>query len=1342
MKHNPIGSLIQMLLGIASGVQNMNKFLSLGIFIMLLTPIGVFADDVHNNVGPIVNIMAGENTTVGYYITNNVSDNYSSCNFGNGGNTGTLKIIIPSDVDITANATTLKFTGCDKTQYVRFMSNGSTVPADYPIMVSISGGKTTNGSKSVTNTTDSASFILNVAPFVDDVAPIITMRGISPIDVMQGSIYSDEGATALDQPGNINLTSSIITTNLVDTAIVGIYTVTYDVTDAAGNNASEVVRTVNVKEAGSPLSLVAPADIGPIEATGNKTPVSLGNPVVSGNTSPVINDAPDGFKVGTTIVTWTATNDSVTITSVQNVTIVDTVAPIISSHANISENSAFPIAVIYTVPVTTDLVDGTGVASCLPTSGATFAIGITIVTCNATDAHGNEAISTNFSVTINNNLAGKFGRIVLTFDDGYKSNAQNAMPVLKANHQKGVAFVDMTDIINAEENPGYYTDYMTFADLASINSEGWDISSHSWNHCCINDNNYLLTDNNSIIYQELISSKDWLNSKGYGRSSMFFAYPWGTYNDVLISNLEKSGYIAARTVDTNGEFNPTYKSYTAPAMNMTTQMDGPFTMPDGTELLYIPSGEVIKLINDAISYNGTLILTFHNVVPAPRPLPDGEYDYPLSEFENISNYLAALNTSGNAKVETLSEYFNVPDVIVPYTPPMPVSSTINMTNRTIMFSWTDGINGTGIKTDNFDVTSGGITTYLVTNRSFNVSALPGQNVEISVVAVNTTWGTRSLSAPLNINATIPSYVPSTPIGIMSTFGSTWVKTVWNENPVGNKTTSYDILVTTPSGPTWTNGTINTSVNVTGLSAGQNVTVDVYAMNDTTMSIVPAELSTTIPVTDIPIVTLINQSSKLFTVDLKYQAGLNTDSVEITTVRNFVNGTQTTSVESVPMLSGESGELVMNVTPHETVNFTLRGLNLTTGLYSINAYANQTLDNNVVVLSVDAVYSITQGALFRMTPVIDNIDNDTIVFTADGLVDGSSINPSTGEFVFDTTSASSGMYKFSITANDSFGSISTVGFMLNVASSPVPTPDPTPLPTPVVTETPAPTATPEPTPVVTETPAPTATPEPTPVVTETPAPTATPEPTPVVTPTVEGTTIGLYQSSTGTFFLKNNNSEGVADLTIQYGPEGLMSLAGDYNGDKKDTIGVYNVDTGTFYLKNDNAAGEADITAQYGPGGNDFVPLIGDWNNNGTATIGVYQISTGTFFLKYDNTAGPADVTVQYGPGGKDFVPVVGDWDGDGTVTIGVYQTSTGTFFLKNANAAGAADVTVQYGPGGNEFVPTVGDWNGDGIVTIGIYQTNTGTFFLKNADAAGAADETVQYGPGGSAFAPLIGRWN
>ncbi len=234
---------------------------------------------------------------------------------------------------------------------------------------------------------------------------------------------------------------------------------------------------------------------------------------------------------------------------------------------------------------------------------------------------------------------------------------------------------------------------------------------------------------------------------------------------------------------------------------------------------------------------------------------------------------------------------------------------------------------------------------------------------------------------------------------------------------------------------------------------------------------------------------------------------------------------------------------------------------------------------------------------------------------------------------------------------------------------------------------------------------------------------------------------IVKYAPSTFYLKNNDSAGNADVIVNYGVPGDVPIVGDRTWQHVTTIGVYDPNTGTFYLKNSNTGGTSDITVQFGPGGNDFVPVTGDWNGGGTDTIGVYQKSTGTFYLKDSNTGGAADITVQFGPGGNDYLPLTGDWNGDGTDTIGVYQKSTGTFYLKDSNTGGAADITVQFGPGGNDFVPVTGDWNGDGTDTIGVYQKSTGTFYLKNSNSAGNADVTFQFGPGGSAYVPLAGDW-
>jgi hypothetical protein len=89
------------------------------------------------------------------------------------------------------------------------------------------------------------SEILTALVTSDTTKPVITLLGSNPVSINVGQTYTDAGATALDNfDGDITL--SIVTVNPVNTGIAGTYTVTYDVTDAHGNAAIQVTRTVNV----------------------------------------------------------------------------------------------------------------------------------------------------------------------------------------------------------------------------------------------------------------------------------------------------------------------------------------------------------------------------------------------------------------------------------------------------------------------------------------------------------------------------------------------------------------------------------------------------------------------------------------------------------------------------------------------------------------------------------------------------------------------------------------------------------------------------------------------------------------------------------------------------------------------------------------------------------------------------------------------------------------------------------------------------------------------------------------------------------------------------------------
>jgi len=80
----------------------------------------------------------------------------------------------------------------------------------------------------------------------DVTAPVITLKGANPVTTAKDSVYNDAGATAIDDVDG-DISANIIVTSTVDIHTVGDYTVKYDVSDAAGNAATEVTRTVKVR---------------------------------------------------------------------------------------------------------------------------------------------------------------------------------------------------------------------------------------------------------------------------------------------------------------------------------------------------------------------------------------------------------------------------------------------------------------------------------------------------------------------------------------------------------------------------------------------------------------------------------------------------------------------------------------------------------------------------------------------------------------------------------------------------------------------------------------------------------------------------------------------------------------------------------------------------------------------------------------------------------------------------------------------------------------------------------------------------------------------------------------
>ncbi|MBI2176006.1 DUF5011 domain-containing protein [Candidatus Woesearchaeota archaeon] len=95
---------------------------------------------------------------------------------------------------------------------------------------------------------------MDVTP-ADTAAPVITVTGENPADVARDSVYTDAGATALD---DVDGPVPVTTSGAVDTATIGTYTITYTATDAAGNTAT-ASRTVIVSPRLSTVSITPAA---------------------------------------------------------------------------------------------------------------------------------------------------------------------------------------------------------------------------------------------------------------------------------------------------------------------------------------------------------------------------------------------------------------------------------------------------------------------------------------------------------------------------------------------------------------------------------------------------------------------------------------------------------------------------------------------------------------------------------------------------------------------------------------------------------------------------------------------------------------------------------------------------------------------------------------------------------------------------------------------------------------------------------------------------------------------------------------------------------------------------
>ena len=307
--------------------------------------------------------------------------------------------------------------------------------------------------------TDSDGNIVSVnrtVEIIDTTPPQINLNGNSIISIEVGTTYNELGATATDNyDDDTTITSNISISGSVNTATLGSYTVSYDVTDASGNSAPTLIRTINVVDTTIPvLTLLGTSPVS-IELNGTYSDAGAAasdnyDDDVSITTLISLSGTVENTIVGSYTLTYSVSdssnNQAIPITRIVNVE--DNTKPVITLLGN--TNVTIEVGTNFTDPgvVASDNYDNDStLTGLISVSGSvdTTELGTYLLTYSVSDSSGNSAdpvdrtvqvvdttapiISLNGNSSINHTYQTSFVDPGATASDNYDTNLSSLIVV-------------------------------------------------------------------------------------------------------------------------------------------------------------------------------------------------------------------------------------------------------------------------------------------------------------------------------------------------------------------------------------------------------------------------------------------------------------------------------------------------------------------------------------------------------------------------------------------------------------------------------------------------------------------------------------------------------------------------------------------------------------------------------------------------------------------------------------------------------------------------------------------------------------------------------------------------
>lgn len=219
--------------------------------------------------------------------------------------------------------------------------------------------------------------------------------------------------------------------------------------------------------------------------------------------------------------------------------------------------------------------------------------------------------------------------VSLTFDDGWKSQAVNALPLLCTYHMTATFYITSLYVEHG------FSDYMNPSMVSHLAETGMEIGDHTVSHPHLPD----LSPPQAKA--EISDSKDYLEQFG---PILDFASPYGEVNDLDI-RLIKRFYQSHRSTDVGVNTADDFDAYNIMCVTIDTS-EGTASFP-----------EIKRWIDKAIQTKTWLVLAFHQVDKSGEKYGNDPYNITPEHLEQILTYLRDRQIQPMTVSQGLSEVY-------------------------------------------------------------------------------------------------------------------------------------------------------------------------------------------------------------------------------------------------------------------------------------------------------------------------------------------------------------------------------------------------------------------------------------------------------------------------------------------------------------------------------------------------------------------------------------------------------------------------------------------------------------------------------------------------------------